>query len=102
MIGYFIFFFFLVLFSQIPNKQRTGRLIFIVLTVLVFSAIRYGMSYDYHMYLRFILSNYTHKELMPSMLELLARNLDFPQLFFILSSVYIYIYIMVPVYKKTD
>jgi hypothetical protein len=89
MLGYYIFFVVLVLAAEIPNKKRPVRLFFLWLTLFVFSAIRYGMSYDYPMYVSTILSDYTHKEQIPALLELLAHYSDFPQLFFILSSFYI-------------
>lgn len=53
--------------------------------VFLFSALRYGISYDYFLYIRFILSDYRHKEPIPALIEELAHYIGFP-FFFVITS----------------
>lgn len=49
--------------------------------VFLFSALRYGISYDYFLYIRHILSEYRHKEPIPALIEELAHYIGFPFFF---------------------
>lgn len=53
--------------------------------VFLFSALRYGISYDYFLYIRYILSDYRHIEPIPALIEEMAHYIGFP-FFFVVTS----------------
>ena len=49
--------------------------------VFLFSALRYGIIYDYFLYIRYILSDYRHIEPIPALIEEMAHYIGFPFFF---------------------
>ena len=84
MLWYFLFFIsiLVVTYSRISLRNKVyylGGIIFL------FSALRYGISYDYFLYIRFILFDYRHIEPIPALIEEIAHYIGFP-FFFIITS----------------
>lgn len=90
MIGYIVFFGSLFLI-QIQIKSESKKLILFFLIVTLFSAIRYGIGYDYFSYLECCFPGSNRGELfepIPRFFVHLSQEI-FPFLFFILSSIFI-------------
>ena len=75
--------------SYMENKERMLKLMFLI--IIIFSAFRYGIGYDYYSYLTKATSlnvSIDDMELIPRLMLLLSRE-TIPFLFFFLSSIFI-------------
>ncbi|WP_330111443.1 EpsG family protein [Cetobacterium somerae] len=101
--GYIILYILLIGIFIIYNLSKKNKNIFIYISILlliIFSAIRFDVGFDYKMYYIMVLNNGNHfnidvlyelnrvEPLIRKIMELL-KNLGFPQLFFILTSIVI-------------
>ena len=87
MTGYIVLFFFIILFCI--SKSLKVKCLGTLATLIGFSAFRYGIGYDYYMYLQYITGEYVrYMEPLPQFLAILSRNTS-PYLFFVLTSIII-------------
>ncbi len=88
MIGYVIFWLLLISANLIKNKQN--KLVILFVTITIFSAIRYGIGYDYYSYLAesFGVKDNSSIELIPRIIEDWSSK-TFPFLFFVITSIFI-------------
>lgn len=86
--GYILFILLLLLSSQIKNKRYQLIMMFLVITV--FSAIRYGIGFDYYTYLAesFGMKSNSSTELIPRLIENWSSQ-TVPFFFFIITSIFV-------------
>ena len=101
MTGYIVFFILLFLVPSVFKRRKSQVWAYFFILVL-FSGIRYGMSYDYFMYVSFIEGGYNHTEAIPAMIETLARNLNSPPLYFVLTSCMVTAFVMLSIYRASS
>ena len=88
MIGYVIFWLLLISANLIKNKRN--KLVILFVTITIFSAIRYGIGYDYYSYLAESIGvkDNSSIELIPRIIEDWSSK-TFPFLFFVITSIFI-------------
>lgn len=87
MTGYIVLLFFVILFSL--SKYTKVKVLGTLITLIGFSALRYGVGYDYYMYLHLVTGEIErYVEPLPQIFVILSRN-SYPYLFFILTSIII-------------
>lgn len=98
--------YFLLLFSLflLPNLFRNRKLIIMgsFLSLFIFSSIRYGMSYDYGIYVRAIKNEWYHNEFGSALLEQIAHKYFGIQSFFVISSFIINFFICKAIYRGSS
>ncbi len=93
MIGYIALFLFLFLFLFTVIRNKNKQLFFVFVAIFLFSAFRYGLGYDFYAYegIATNLLGITRMEPIPSFFLIIANKTD-PQVFFILTSLFISIF----------
>lgn len=78
----------LTLINNVRQWSNRKKCILLAWLFCFISCIRYGMSYDYFIYTKFIVHDFHHRELIPSLIEIIAHYTH-PQIFFIITSIII-------------
>lgn len=102
MLGYIVFFIFL--FYSLSYKSDKKKILYVFIVISTFSAIRYGIGMDYYTYWNF--AQYGDEgvyrfELIPRYLCLFSSYWGTPVLFFLISSIIISIFFLLPIYKHS-
>jgi hypothetical protein len=101
MLGYILLF--LLLFAiSLTVKNRKKQVFLSFLVIAAFSSIRYGISYDYQMYVKFITNGWRHSEEIPAFIEYLSSDFFGIYFFFIATSVFTTAFIMFGIYKSSS